>query len=186
MLMLWRLVKFTLVFLFLLFPLMLSGAIILLAVCPFIPKNQLKLPAFCKWFDIVDAWIGRDTSVIKKIYAQGWWARYCYCAWRNPVNYFDYVYMGLKWNGSEVYTKYNPADDDVGDTTNARPGFRHIEVKQGGKEYFEYYWIYQYPFAKHVCFRFRLGHKIGSEDNPPGTVSQWVYVISPWKQYSGR
>jgi len=110
MIMLWRLIKFTLVFLFLLFPLMVAGAIILLFVCPFVPKDQLRLPKLFKIWDIVDDYVGRDTSVIKKIYAEGWWARYCYCAWRNPINWWDYQVMGLHWDGSEVYTHYNPAD----------------------------------------------------------------------------
>lgn len=186
--MIMRLIKFSLIFLLLLLPLQLVGAILLLFVCPFVPNDKLRLPSLFKWWDIVDDYIGRDTSVIKKIYAQGWWARYCYIAWRNPNNYFGYIYMGLHWTGDEVYTLYDPSEDDVGDGT--RAGFRHIEVVRRNAliddKYFEYYWIYQYPFAKHVCFRFRLGWKIKDTDNPIGSVSQWVYVISPWHNYSGK
>lgn len=179
-----RFIKFTFIF-SLLVPLMLIGAILLLFVCPFVPNDKLRLPALFKWWDIVDDYIGRDTSVIKKIYAQGWWARYCYIAWRNPINYFDYVYLGLHWTGKEIYTFYNPSDDNVGDTTNARPGFRYIEISQGDKIYWEYYLIWLYPFKQDTCLRFRMGWKIGNNKNPANTVSQWCFVISPFKTFSG-
>ena len=186
--MIMRFIKFSIVFLCLLLPLMLVGALLLLFVCPFVPNDKLRLPALFKWWDIVDDYIGRDTSVIKKIYAQGWWSRYCYIALRNPVNYFDYVHMGLHWTGNEIYTLYNKDEDNIGDGT--RPGFRHIEVvRRNGlfdRKFFEYYWIYQYPFAKHVCFRFRMGWKIADDNNPPGSVSQWCFVISPWHNYTGK
>ena len=183
-----RLIVHTGIFLFLLLPLMIVGAISLLFVCPFMPKTRLQLPVMFKWFDNVDSYIGRDTSVYQMKCMDGWWSRYCYIAWRNPINYFDYQYMGLLWDNTEIYTKYDPADDDVGDGT--RAGFRHIEVIRRtplyDQKYYEYYWIYQYPFAKHVCFRFRLGWKIGSNINNKGSISQWVYVISPWHNYTGK
>ena len=163
---------------------MIIGAIVLLCVCPFMAKDRLQLPWLFRWFDIVDSYIGRDTSVIKSIYAAGWWSRYCYCAWRNPINYFDYQYLGLHWNGAEVYTRYNPAEDNIGD--GSRAGLRNIEVLQANHNYYEYYWIYRYPMMPSVCFRFRLGWKITNKQNPAGTVSQWVYVVSPFHGFTGK
>jgi len=193
-----RLLCHTFTFLFVCLPLMLAGTVILLFVCPFMPKDRIRLPYLVRWFDIVDDYIGRDTSVIQKIYAGGWWDRYVYCGWRNSVNYFDYMFLGLRWDGRERYTRYNPAESDIGDGFGQRTGLRYISVEREGhlctcsgqphlinKHYFEYYFIYQYPFAKKVCFRFRLGWKIKDRINLAGTVSQWVFVISPWKRYDG-
>lgn len=179
----YRFIKHSLVFLFIMLPLMIVGAIVLFPYLPFVPNSQIKLNPLFIWWDNVDSYIDRDTSAYRAICNQGWWARYVYIAWRNPVNYFDYLTMGLLWNSSAIYTKYDPSEDDIGDTT--RAGLRHIEVMQDKKNYYEYYWIYQYPFKKYVCMRFRLGWKIKDKNNPPGSVSQWVFVISPWHNYSG-
>lgn len=179
-------------FLFVCLPLMLAGVIVLLFVCPFMPNDRLKLPYMFRWWDIVDAWVGRDTSVIQKIYAKGWWARYVYCAWRNPINYFGYTYLGLHWNGSEIYTKYNPDEDNI--NTGNETGFRHIEVVQPpafgvldyDKRYYEYCLVWVYPFAKPRCLYFRYGWKIVNKDNPTGSTSQWVLTINPFCTFTGK
>ncbi len=183
-----RLIKYTVLF-SLILPLQLVGAIALLLVLPF--YKGLKLPFFLRWYDSYDLYSDRDDSVYRSVIDKGWWARYVWLAWRNPLNYFHYHHLGLHWNGHEVYLRHNPDEDNVGDSTNDHPGLRHIEVEQiddlGNRHtYFEYYWIYVYPFNKKVCFRFRLGHKISDLDNPAGSISQWVYVISPWKKFSGK
>lgn len=183
-----RLIDFMLMFFCFLLPMMIIGAIILLFVCPFMPKDKLQLPKYFRWWDNVDSYIGRDTRVYQSVCQQGWWARYCWLAWRNPINYFDYVHLGLKWNGTELYDVYNSNEDDVGDGT--YPGWRHIEVVQyDGKEwkpYFEYYLIYKYPFAPKYCLRFRCGWKIGDNKNKPDTLSQWCLVFNPLMPYTGH
>ena len=172
------------VFLFVLLPLMIAGAIILPFVLPFMAKDNYYLPFWLRWFDNVDGYVGRDTSVYHMICDMGWWARYKWLAWRNPINYFDYRALGLFWKGREVYTFYNPANDNVGDGT--RPGFRHIEIEKDGVNYFEYYLIYRYPFAQKYCCRFRMGWKIGNNKNPPHSISQWVLVFNPCHPYTGK
>jgi len=181
-----RFLRHTATFLFILLPLMIAGWILLLITLPYIRAEQRFLPRWLRWFDNADQYVGRDTSVYYMICDSGWWNRYTWLAWRNPINYFHYVYMGLKWKGGEAYLDYDPAGESVGDSSSDHPGFRHIEVRQNGLHYFEYYWIYRYPFKRDVCFRYRLGWKISDTKNPPGTISQWVFVISPWKKYSGR
>lgn len=187
-----RFVRHLCIFLFVCLPLMLAGVVVLLFVCPFMAKDRLQLPRLVKWFDIVDAWIGRDVSVIRKIYAGGWWSRYVYCAWRNPINYFGYYYLGLNWNGAEEYTRYNPAEDKI--NTGNRQGFRHIEVRQPywdaemvewDRKYYEYCLVWVYPFAKPYCLYFRFGWKIVDKNNPRGTTSQWVLTINPFCTFTG-
>ena len=185
LLFIYRLILQTITFFFLLLPLMLIGAIILPFVCPFISKDELQLPALFRWWDNADSYLNRDTSAYKTVCQAGWWSRYCYIAWRNPINYFDYLRMGLIWRGNEVYTTYNPDEDNIGDGFNQIPGWRHIEVNQNGKKYWEYYLIYVYPFNKKVCFRWRSGYKIKDKNNPTGTITQWCLVLSPWKEYDG-
>jgi len=190
----WRLLSHTATFFAYLLPLQLVGAVILLFVVPFLSPDNLRLPYILRWFDSADSYIGRDTSVYAAVCKSGWWNRYTWLAWRNPINYFGYKHNGLNWEGREIYSKFDPKETSVGDASQDHPGFRHIEVMKPVVQdnqisyitYFEYYWIYQYPFAKKVCFRFRLGWKIKDTDNPKGTTSQWVYVISPWKRYSGK
>lgn len=179
-----RFISHALIFLLVCLPMMIAGAILLLFVCLFMPNNRIKLPYIFRFWDIVDGWIGRDTSVIQKIYAEGWWSRYTYCAWRNPVNYFDYFYLGLNWNGSEEYTLYDPAEDDI--NTGNQQGYRHIEVMQGDKSYYEYCLVWVYPFAKPRCLYFRFGWKIVNKDNPAGSVSQWVLTINPFCTFTGK
>lgn len=185
---LFRFICHSIVFLAVCLPLMLLGIIMVAIALLFVSDTEYKFPRIFKWWDNADVWIGRDSRAYQAICAQGKWARYQWLVFRNPMNYFDYQYLGLHWNGHEIYTHYNPKDDDVGD--DGRAGFRYIEVVQPcpcGCEYFhtyyEYYWIYQYPFAKNVCFRYRLGWKIANNKNEKGTTSQWVFVISPWKSF---
>ena len=179
-----RFIQHLCVFLFVCLPLMLAGTVILLFVCPFMANDRLRLPWLFRYFDIVDDYIGRDTSVIKAIYAKGWWARYVYCAWRNSINFFDYFKLGLLWNGSEVYTKYNPAEDHI--NTGNTAGFRHIEVMQGDKSYYEYALVYVYPFAKPYCFYYRQGWKIVNKNNPAGSVSQFCLTANPFCTFTGK
>jgi hypothetical protein len=189
--MLSRFIGHALTFLFVCLPLMLAGVVILLFVCPFMAKDRLRLPYIFRWWDIVDDWIGRDTSVIQAIYAKGWWSRYVYCAFRNPINFLGYAYLGLHWNSTEIYTRYNPAEDYI--NTGNMQGFRHIEVLQGdgtqpflNKAYYEYCLVWVYPFAKPYCLYARCGWKIVNKNNPAGTVSQWCLTINPFCTFTGK
>ncbi len=150
-----------------------------------IDNSDMKLPRLFRWWDNVDLYIGRDSSVYRAVCAKGKWARYSWLVFRNPMNYFDYMHLGLKWLGGEYYSHYDPKDNDVGNSTNDRPGFKYIEVIQVNATYYEYYWVYKYAFWPTKCFRFRFGWKIGDNTNKPGTYSQWCLVVAPIFPYWG-
>jgi hypothetical protein len=181
-----RLVKALVQFILIEVPLQLVGAIILLIYLPF--TSRLQLPYLLKWFDCADFYIDRDVTTYLGVLAQGWWARYKWLAWRNPINYFEYIYLGIKVAPDHMYTVYNPEEEQVGDSTGDRPGLRYIELQQDNKTYYEYYYIVKYSlFAnqEQKCFRFRLGWKISDKNNSIGSYIQHVLVVSPYKSYSG-
>lgn len=176
-----RFIKHLATFLFFVIPLMILGWLILPFVLLFVPKNQIRLPAVFKWFDSVDSYIGRDTSVYQSVCQQGYWARYTWIAFRNPINYVGYKVLGFQFNGTEMYYRYDPKQFDIGDTS--REGFRSIEVMKDKNFYYEYYWIKKWSQTK--CLRIRIGWKIVNNLNPIGSWCQWVLVFQPWKDYSG-
>lgn len=185
-----RFLKQLLKFFCVVLPLMISGWFVVAIALLFVSRNQFKLPAIFRWYDNADAYIGRDTSVYEVVCLQGYWARYCWLAWRNPINYFGYKYLGFQFLAHGDYTKYNPSEDDIGD--NSRAGFRHIEYEQwcfpnhscGKDKYYEYYLIHKWSANK--CLRFRFGWKIVNNKNPIGSYCQWVLVFQPYKYYSGK
>lgn len=170
-------------FLFIVLPLMVSGWVVLAVLLLFIPRNEIKLPFLFRWYDNVDSYIGRDTSVYEAVCAKGWWARYCWMAWRNPINYAGYKLFGFQFTPDGFYSKVDSTQFSVGDTS--APGFRFIEYRQAEdvKPYYEYYLIKKWSATK--CLRFRFGWKIANVSNPIGSYCQWVMVFQPWKDYSG-
>ncbi len=179
-----RFINHMFIFLFVCLPLMLLGIPMVAIGLSLIYNSDLKLPWFCRWWDNADLYTARNTTSYKEICLRGKWTRYCWLAFRNPMNYFDYAYLGLKWFGNEVYTHYDPKNNDVGDGT--RSGFKYIEVVHGREVYYEYYLIYQFPFWPEKCFRYRMGWKIGDNNNKPFTISQWCLVIAPFFPYTGK
>lgn len=173
-------------------PLMVMGVFVLAIIIPFQWKGDYYLPKWAILWDNADGYIGRDSSVYRMICDMGKWPRYKWLAFRNPINFAGYKLFGMEWTPNCDYVRYNPAEEKVGDGT--RPGFKYIEVEKWEgccgvirkKVYFEYYLIYQYPFAKRYCLRFRCGHKIGNKNNPPGSVSQWVLVLNFFQPYTGK
>lgn len=175
----YRLCKALIIFLIILLPLQLIGAIILLPTC-YIVGNSF-LPKFLRWFDNADSFVGRDDSTYLVVRATGPWNTYCWLAWRNPLNYFGYVVLGIKFTTEAQQTIYSGINSiNVGDTTQA--GFFYTEVEQDGSTYYEYYWIKLYNTT--TCFRFRMGHKIGllSKQNQ---FCEYVGIISPYHSYTG-
>ena len=164
---------------------MIIGAISLLIYLG-IKKNNapINLPKYLRWFDNADLYVGRDVSTYLKVIFSGWWSRYTWLAFRNPTNYFNYVYLGFVFKESFVYIKHNSEEDKIGDTS--KEGFRHIELVNGdGKRYYEYYYIKKYWFNPKVCFRFRMGWKIKDNKNKEKDAVQYCLVIAPYKEYTG-
>lgn len=177
-----RFILRTLMFFGICVPIMLLGSIILLLFLPF--SKHEKLPYFLKWWDCADFYVGRDPHTYREVVKKGWWARYTWLAWRNPMNYFEYRYMGMEYDPRSVWVLYDPQGDDVGDKS--RAGYRHIELTDSkGRGFYEYYWIYKYPFASNWCFRFRMGWKIKDKKRVHYQLIQWCFVIGPWFPYSG-
>lgn len=179
----YRFIKYFSFWLFLLLPLQLVGSIILLLVLPFIKGNEL--PKYLRWFDNADMYVNRDTSTYMSVIQQGYWARYCWLAWRNPLNYFGYAVLGLVLNQPVFQTVYTGMDSlQVSDGVNGKPGLLYSEVVQDKKIYFEYYYIKKYIILGQTkCFRFRMGYKFGRAQYMKRV--QFVMVISPYHSYDG-
>lgn len=160
---------------------MIIGWLILPIILLFVSNTQYKLPALFRWWDCVDSYIGRDTSVYESICKKGYWARYTWLAFRNPINYFGYKVLGFQFDGTEMYFTYNPEEFDIGDTS--KPGERKIELLKNEKVYYEFYLIKKWSQTK--CLRIRIGWKIKDNMNAIGSWCQWVFVFQFWKDYSG-
>lgn len=160
-------------------PLQLLGALLLLIYMPF-AQSRIQLPFMLRWFDCADLYSEFDRSPVTyltTVLPNGWWTRYCWLAWRNPTNYFSYKYLSYKCTGKETYTILG--NIDVGDSTGDMAGFKYIILG----DIYEYSYIYKWSST--TCFRFRMGYKIGNTENKPNSYIQGVFVISPYKSYSG-
>jgi len=170
-------------------PLQLIGAVALAAYIPFSnPAGKDKcLPSALRWFDCADFYFNRDTSTYLRVIAAGKWARYCWLAWRNPINYFNYKYMGFYMDSkAKVTYEYSSSpNEEIGDGTGDVPGLFVREISCTDGQYYEYYYIYQWP-NMHTCFRFRLGWKIGQRKPLVSGYVQDVFVVSPYHSYDGK
>lgn len=175
LLFLYRLSVNLLSFLLIQLPLQLIGIILLYPVCAVYPIGAF--PALLRWFDSADPYVGRDTSVIRKVQAQSLYERYNWVAFRNPINYFAYKYLGFRFPEKTRYTLVGNLD--VGDSTGDEPGYRYLETDKG---YYEY--LYVKRIGLKSCFYFRLGWKLGGLKNKPGSYCQQVFTIS-YRSYSG-
>ncbi len=164
--------------LFICIPLEILGWLVLLPACYF--SKSSKLPWYLKWYDNADIYIGRDASTYMAVVDLGWKVRYQWLAFRNPLNYFGYVVLGMRITDKVLVSSGN-MKYTVGDSFGKVPGFLWTETTEG---YYEYYYIHKW--SEELCFRFRMGHKIGQpESNSIGSSAQWVMAIQPLKSYSG-
>lgn len=171
-----RIMKHSTTFLGLILPLQLFGALILL---PWVYSYDIgKFPKYLRWFDSVDPYIGRDTSVIDSLNkTKSTWLKYCWVAFRNPLNYFGWMVLGVR-------VPANIPDDNIGDATGCQEGFRHLEVVINNTNYYEYYYIKTYNFMNQKkCIRIRVGWKLAGLTT--GKIAQWVLVVSPFHSYNG-
>lgn len=166
-------------------PLQLLGAIVLIPLCAVYKIGQL--PRAFRFFDSADPFVGRDTSVIDCINAtpekspyfwkNGYITRYNWLAWRNPINYFSYKYLGYTFTGRESYDIIGSLD--VGDSTGKHEGLKIINLSTG---------VYEYLYVKKVgdkaCIYLRMGWKIVNMQNRPGSFCQKVFTVS-YRSYSG-
>lgn len=174
-----RLLKHLFIFLFICLPLQITGILLLLVLCKFCKIGEI--PKMFRYFDSADPFIGRDISSIQVVNNKGYWSRYVWLAWRNPINYFGYKILGIVIDKGAKQTVLK-GNTNIGDSKNKNPGLYFTEVEQNGKTYYEYYYIKKY--SSNTCFRFRLGHKL--QDIHSGEYVQQVFVISPYKSYSGN
>lgn len=180
-----QVIKQALVFLFVSIPLQLIGSVVVGAYLLCNP-TCLKLPNMLAWFDGADQYIGRDTSTYDAVMQGSLWTKYCWLAWRNPTNYFNYCVLGFKLDKNNIDFKrsYQVGDPEVGDTT--RSGSFYIELYDlaQNRTAWEYYLIYKWSSI--TCLRIRLGYKLDSIDRLiDGQWQQQVFVIQPYKSYSG-
>lgn len=157
-------------------PLQLLGSILLLPLCYF--YNIGYLPLISRWLDSADPFIGRDISTITSVNTQGYWSKYIWLAWRNPLNYFNYKVTGFQF---PINTNYEVIGNlSVGDSTNDIPGYKCIQLDTG---YYEYLYVKQ--ITTNSCVYFRMGWKIGDLSNKPLSYCQSVFTIS-YRSYSGK
>jgi hypothetical protein len=169
-------------------PLQLLGAVILLVYLPFSKSEQL--PYVLRWFDCADFYVGRNTDTYRSVVAQGWYARYCWLAWRNPINYFEYSVLGAKVIHKPLVTVQNRSGKpEIGTSKGDISGLYHCECDYGQGTIYEYYYIYGYkvPFTNiQKCVRFRMGYKIDyPESNKIGSIIQHCLVFNPFASYEG-
>lgn len=164
-----RFLQNLIIFLSISFPLEIIGWFLLLPICYLSKSNQL--PHYLKWFDNADSYLGRDVTTYEVIISYGWFNRYLWLAFRNPCNYFGYKILGFQ-------ATFSIPRSIVGDSINDIPGFQNIETPP----YYEYYYIKKWSDTK--CFRFRMGWKLS--DTKPGDWVERVFVIQPYKSYSGN
>ena len=196
-----RVIKCVLILLFVSIPLQLVGAVLLLGYLPYqqnlILSNagtgeelSYRLPVWLRWFDCADLYLefGRTpVTYLFKVVPQGWWVRYCWLAWRNPINYFSYSYLAHKVvirNINKAKT-FEIGDPEVGDSTNDHPGTFYVQIEDfDEKVIFEYYKIIKWSATK--CCRIRIGHKIGAlKDLKDGQYIQDVLVFQLYRSYAG-
>lgn len=195
-----QLIKFIFIFLFLQIP----GSIIL-GIYFLINPVTIKLPLWLRWFDGADQYFGRDTSVYDAIMKESAWQKYIWLAWRNPLNYFGYKYLGINISDKvQIVLDSRTANNSslqVGDGVNKCSGTVYTEIAirdsiYGGwsqklvrvneSKYFEYYKIVKYNFfGSTKCVRIRIGWKIGQDRPIQSGPCQWVFVISPFHSYDG-
>jgi hypothetical protein len=199
-----RLINKTLQLLLVTLPLQLVGAVILLPLCIFYDVG--RLPRMFRYFDSADPYIGRDITVITQIndgrfwqqYSplQIWWGKYCWLAWRNPINYFEYTVSGVKVPQEGIVTVLDQPDiqadkqfGEIGTSKGNRGGLFRAEADIGNTRIYEYYIVHPYtlPYLGIKCFRFRLGFKIDHPaSNKPGSHIQAVFTINPFASYEGK
>lgn len=196
-------------FLFISIPLQLIGSIALLVYLPIHRKNnpirqglpanvQMQLPKILRWFDNADIYpeIGRDYYTYTTIYMGSFWQHYTWLAWRNPINYFNYKYLGFRIPKSyKVIQRVQnpPSVNEIGDAHDCIPGYYYVEIETDSGTYYEYYYIFAYTsilgiykLAAPKCFRFRMGWKLGQDKI--FIQDEWVqdvFVISPVRSFRG-
>ncbi len=177
-----RLIKHLGVLFLVLLPLEILGWVILLPICYLQGTSLEKLPVWLKWFDNADQYVGRNIDTYRSIYLSGWYNRYVWLAWRNPLNYFGYEVLGHKVS-SKMSVLQQHGDVSIGDGT--KSGFYYVECKDRDEILYEYYLIHKWSDTK--CLRFRMGYKIKSPDsNLVDSVIQYVLVLQPYKDFWGK
>ncbi len=206
-----RILRYLGFFLVVTLPLTVLGIICLAIYLPFCTKNPLnsieaKLPRLLRFFDCADLYaeFGRNPiTYLTVVCPKGRYARFVWIALRNPLNYFSYKYLGVTPQSSivcltlsQTFSKSMPAGSKttVGDSAQDAAGKFYVEYLIDSKFYYEYYIVYKYPTyvdtylfrGTPTCLRFRLGHKLGAPGELQyGKTIQDVFVISPFKTYSG-
>lgn len=185
-----RLLKHLAVFFLVTLPLEIIGIPLVAMALLFVSRDSTTLPPFLRWFDCNDvndgingdpryrkAWEGRNL----------WLQRWNWLCFRNPLNFFQYEYLGAK-RSDVVRSSIKFTSMNVGD--NGEPGYVEAEVEEiSGKLRYEYYWVWKYSlFGRPMCIRYRMGWKYGyplprPDSNP---IAQWVLVLNPFMPYSGK
>jgi len=180
-------------------PLTLVGIPILAIVLLFLDNKAKQLPTFIRWFDNADNdglygdIANQQRNIARGINPKGYLAKLIWLGFRNPINYFKYRVLGIKI--SDINKNPPPLVEECSDVPGqhvsdyAAGGFRYVELElYNQKKYYEYYLIKPYhAFHKPLCFRARIGWKIGHPEEPQKERSHyaWTCAINPCQPFRG-
>ena len=192
--------------LFIKIPMQLLGMIVLAPLLLFIPRDKEYLPKYFKWFDNADYYRKPKGSQIDGLSGDpgyrnqfkdptGWWARYCWLALRNPINYFQYYKLGVAYelgNISDISYSGNRFTSDwirKGGSNNS--GLFVAEVRIRNRTYWELYWVFNWSDDR--CLRLRLGWKINQvpeksiyDQVVENRHFQFTFNLHPYKEIQDR
>lgn len=189
-----RFLRHFLVFVALVLPLTVVGWIILYPVLLCLPREANNLPRFLRWFDNVDndGLIG-DRANQERNYKLGIdpfgdFAKYKWIAFRNPVQGFKYLFLGINILDIGYIVAENKPDiggEIVGDYTSG--GTLFATTFNGARKYYEYYLIKPHRiFNKNLCIRARFGWKLAGLGDKPRTHVSWTFAFNPVHTYRGK
>lgn len=202
--------------LFIVLPMQLISAILLIGILPFIGEKDETLPAWCRWFDNGEIPLGRGSrddglagpayyrqprlERLDKIFRSRrislYILRYTWLALRNPVDYFRSRVVGFKTpSGGLVDYDVTHLDNEVGHHAWNHEGVSYLEVSFKGKTYFEYYRIYVYKGFVAKVLKFFTGKRhcarirMGHRMEVPLKAGEWnkfTFTTIPFKEYEGE
>lgn len=163
-------------------PLSLLMAIVGRLLCPILPlfvEEDGYLPDWLWWFQTPDNPCDGDEGHWERHPGTDAWSTYkrrMAWFWRNVAYGFDIEILGAKCKAGDFLEESGDLETD---TKPAHSGWVYRELKRDGKAiYWQFYFVYQYPFWKSRCIRGNLGWKLWNYEGETVTV-QWTGMINP-------
>ena len=185
-----RVVKHIALWLFIVFPAMLSGIITI--PLGLILKSGDRLPKILFWWDNYEDGIYGDQYYQYMNNGKSFWSAYKWLAFRNPVHNLTHITLA-----KPVYrtlldrVRSDNPDIEVGDYSSGGDRLT-CSLTEAGEDIFEYYLVRPYTIAKifRLCIRVRIGYKHGfyfgkSVPNVDINLAPYVFSVNPFHPYRG-